>query len=87
MSKRDYFIIIPAAIRKDTRLAALDMLIYGEIKALSNGKGYCDATNDYFCKIYNISERTVQRAIRLLVNTGHLKTNYFRDKRQLRHTE
>ena len=35
----------------DYRLEPLDMIIYGEIKALSIKTGYCFAHNDYLAKL------------------------------------
>lgn len=45
---RSYYAIIPANIRYDTRLKANSKLLYGEITALCNEKGFCWASNDYF---------------------------------------
>ena len=85
--KQTYFIIIPARIRKDSRIAAFDKLLYGEIKALSNGRGYCDATNDYFSEVYNASHRTIQRALKTLEEFNYVKIVHFHRQRQLRHIE
>jgi hypothetical protein len=85
--KHNYFIIIPPRIRKDNRITPFEKLLYGEIKALSNGKGYCDATNNYFAEVYDTGIRTVQRALKSLEKHEYVKIVHFNRWRQLRHTE
>ena len=46
--KRNYFAIIPSHIRYDNDLIPNAKLMFGELTALSNDKGYCYATNKYF---------------------------------------
>lgn len=58
--QRSYYAIIPANVRYDNELPPNAKLLYGEITALCNEKGYCWATNDYFSKLYNVSNRSIQ---------------------------
>ncbi|BBF41974.1 hypothetical protein lbkm_0654 [Lachnospiraceae bacterium KM106-2] len=73
--KRSYYAIIPANIRYDNRLNANAKLLYGEITALCNEKGYCWATNDYFAKLYDVSKQSISSWLSRLENTGYIKRN------------
>ena len=48
--KRSYYAIIPSHIRYDNDLIPNAKLMFGELTALSNEKGYCYATNKYFSR-------------------------------------
>jgi hypothetical protein len=47
-------------------------MLYGEITALSNEKGYCWATNAYFASLYNTSLRTIKSCISELKEYGYI---------------
>lgn len=70
-----YYAVIPATIRYDSRISANAKLLYGEITALCNEKGFCWATNGYFSKLYNVSARSIQRWISDLETFGYIKAN------------
>lgn len=63
----NYYAIIPATIRYNKELKFAERLLYGEITALTNKKGYCFATNRYFSELYNVTVETISRWI------SHLK--------------
>lgn len=69
---RAYFSIIPANVRYDEDLRPNAKLLYGEITALCNEKGYCWASNDYFAKLYNVSTRAVSKWISQLNKKGYI---------------
>lgn len=77
-----YYAIIPASVRYDEHLSANAKLLYGEITALANQKGYCWATNSYFAKLYRVDKRTVTRWVGELVHGSHIKVVIKRDAMQ-----
>jgi len=70
---KSYYAIIPANVRYDIDLPPNAKLLYGEITALCNEKGYCWASNDYFAKLYNVEKRTISRWVNALVKKGYIK--------------
>lgn len=67
-----YYAIIPADVRYDEELQASAKLLYGEITALSNQKGYCWASNSYFANLYKVDTRTIRRWVSALVKKGYI---------------
>ena len=80
-----YYSVIPANVRYDVDLCPNAKLLYGEITALCNKKGYCWATNKYFSRLYQVSTVAVSKWINQLVKKGYIfsiikyeeTTNYF----------
>ena len=72
--KPNYYSVIPANVRYDSDLTANAKLLYGEITALTNEKGYCWATNNYFAKLYKTSNVTISRWIKSLKDKGYITT-------------
>lgn len=68
-----YYAIIPASVRYDRRLPSKAALLYGEITALCNKEGRCWASDDYFCRLYDVSRKTVQRWLVSLELCGYIK--------------
>lgn len=69
---RSYYAIIPASVRYDNRLIPSAKLLYGEITALSNERGYCWASNDYFAQLYGVSKTTIKSWLKSLEDNGHI---------------
>lgn len=70
--KKSYYAIIPANVRYDADLTPNAKLLYGEITALCNEKGYCWASNDYFSKLYGVSKSSITKWVSALVNKGYI---------------
>lgn len=68
----NYYAIIPAPVRYNRALKGEAKILYGEITALSNKNGYCNASNGYFADLYGVTERTVSRWLGLLKRCGYL---------------
>ena len=76
--KKSYYAIIPADVRYDKKLCANAKLLYGEITALCNEKGYCWASNDYFAQLYEKTEETVSRWISQLIKQNYINAEYIK---------
>lgn len=72
----NYFSIIPARVRYDNDLSSSEKLLYSELTALANYKGYCYATNRYFAQLYNVSISTVSRWISKLEKKHYIYCSY-----------
>ena len=70
---KSYYAIIPANIRYDKRLTANAKLLYGEITALCNEKGYCWARNSYFSELYGVSKTSISNWISQLVEYNYIE--------------
>lgn len=66
-------IVIQDRIVEDINLNSTDKLVYGIIKALSNNKGYCFATNDYIGKRAGLSKSTISNTIRKLKKYDYIR--------------
>lgn len=71
--KRGYYAIIPANVRYDDRLIPNAKLLYGEITALCNEKGYCWASNQYFADLYKKDKSTISKWISQLNKSDYIK--------------
>ena len=77
--KKSYYAVIPATVRYDSSVVPSAKLLYGEITALCNQKGYCWATNDYFSRLYSVSKRTISSWIKSLCDTGCISAEFVLD--------
>lgn len=68
-----FYAVIPADVRYDDRIPANAKLLYGEISSLCGREGCCWAGDDYFARLYQVSERTVRRLIADLQAQGYLR--------------
>ena len=73
-----YYGFITAEVRYDADLTGDEKILYAEITALSNKHGYCYASNDYFAKLFSVTNVTVSRRINKLKDKGYLKIIYKR---------
>jgi len=71
VAKPSYYSIIPASVRY-SGINSSAKLLYGEITALCNTRGYCFASNEYFAKLYGVHKATIKDWITILVNNKFL---------------
>lgn len=85
--QKAYYAIIPANVRYDEDLAPNAKLLYGEITALCNEKGYCWASNQYFADLYHVSDRTIKKWVGQLVDKGYIvrTVNYKEGTKEIEH--
>ena len=83
-NKVNYYAIIPATVRYDTNLKAAEKLLYGEITALANIKGYCYASNRYFARLYNVTLHTVSQWISHLEKLQYITLEMIRDNKVIK---
>ena len=79
MQSPGYFSILTADVRYDTGLSDFAKLLYSDITALCNKKGYCDATNDYFATQFGKSKRTISATVGALADAGYICIEVERD--------
>ena len=72
METPNYYSILPATVRYDSRLKANEKLLYSEITALSNKGGSCYASNKYFAGLYNVSNTSISLWIKNLKKCGYI---------------
>lgn len=70
--KKSYYAIIPASVRYDKKLSLLSRLLYGEITALCNEKGFCWAGNAYFAELYEVNLKSISRCVGQLVKNEYI---------------
>lgn len=70
MNQPNFYAVIPATVRYCDALMPAAKLLYGEITALANERGYCFANNAYFSQLYHVEERQIRRWLAQLIELG-----------------
>lgn len=76
MNKPNYYSVLPANIRYNKSLTDKAKLLYSEITSLCNFTGECYANNEYFERLYDLSESTISRIIKQLKKCGFIDIRY-----------
>lgn len=79
-TEKGYLAIIPSVVRYDKELKPNEKLLYGEISALMDAKGFCWATNKYFAELFDVTPETVSRWIAHLIEKGYAKSKIIYDE-------
>lgn len=80
IERPNYYAILPANVRYDKRLSANAKLLYCELSALANVKGYCYASNNYFSELFSVDSRSVQRWLYNLKDYGYITMDFDNNK-------
>lgn len=83
MEQPSYYTITPAPIRYSDA-PPREILMYGEITALSNKYGYCTAGNDYFARLYGKEKETVSGWITDMVKRGWIRRELIMEGNQVK---
>lgn len=75
-----FYAIIPATVRYDNRIPANAKLLYGEITALCNERGYCWATNAHFAELYDVKNRSITNWLGALEEAGYIQREEIYEK-------
>lgn len=70
---KGYYAVIPANVRYDKNLIPNAKLLYGEITALCNEKGYCWASNEYFAELYDVSKTSIKKWLKSLEDNRYIE--------------
>lgn len=71
--KPAFWAVLPAAVRYDEELPPNAKLLYAEISSLTDRRGYCYASNEYFMRVFSLSERTIQNLLNALKRGGYVR--------------
>ena len=77
--KPSFYSILTADVRYDERLSFFARVLYSDITAMCNVKGYCSAGNEHFADKFKQSKRTVSGTIARLAELGYLRVEVIRD--------
>ncbi len=75
-NNHNYYCIIPLYIMYDKNLKANEKLLYAQISALTNGLGYCFASNGYFAGKNETSKASISSWISSLSKQRHIFIKY-----------
>ena len=79
MENPSYYAIIPANVRY-SNLKPNAKLLYGEITALSNQKGFCWSSNNYFAELYGVTKNTISLWINQLKDQNFIHVEVIRNE-------
>lgn len=74
-----YYAMLTADVRYDKRLKPAEKLLYAEISSLLNMNGKCFASNEYFAKLYEVSEQSISNYLANLKKYGYINMDYIRN--------
>lgn len=80
MEQPTYYSILPANVRYAKSLTSLDKLLFSEITCLTNAKGYCWATNNYFAKLYGRTKGTISLSINRLLVAKYIEVKIIQEE-------
>lgn len=76
-----YWAVVPSVVRYDEDIPPNAKILYAEISALTDERGYCYAQNAYFCRVYGWSQKTVSRLLVALKEKQYIQVDVVRNRR------
>ena len=74
--QKNYFAILPSNVRYHKELSPNAKLLFAEITALTNERGYCFASNAYFAELYGVSNKSISRWVSQLEKFGFIEVKF-----------
>lgn len=84
MEHPSYYSILTADVRYDKTLKPNEKLLFSEITALSNKRGYCNASNNYFAQLYDVTTVTASNWVKHLKDRGYIDVEMIYDGKQIK---
>ena len=84
MEHSSYYSILTADVRYDKRLKPNEKLLFSEITALSNKRGYCNASNNYFAQLYDVTTVTASNWVNHLKDRGYIDVEMVYNGKQIK---
>lgn len=84
MEHPSYYSILTADVRYDKMLKPNEKLLFSEITALSNKRGYCNASNNYFAQLYDVTTVTASNWVNHLKDRGYIDVEMIYDGKQIK---
>jgi hypothetical protein len=84
MEHPSYYSILTADVRYDKRLKPNEKLLFSEITALSNKRGYCNASNNYFAQLYDVTTVTASNWVNHLKDRGYIDVEMIYDGKRIK---
>ena len=83
MSERNpgYWAVVPAVVRYDTHIPPNAKLLYAELSALADGRGYCFPSNAYLSEVFTLTDTSVRRLLKALSERGYINVDVTRDQK------
>jgi hypothetical protein len=70
------YAIIPAYVRYDKGIGRNVKLLYGELYALADKKGYAQVSNECLSKLFGARKSSIVKWIKILADKGYIKAEY-----------
>ena len=81
--KPSFYSILTADVRYDERIGDFAKLLYSDLTARCNRKGYCWPTNEQLAEDHRKNTRTIVRTLRELESAGYIATEVIRDQKNM----
>ena len=84
MKTKPKYYIIEYNVFEDSELTSTDKLVYAIINNFRNSVEFTYATNKYFARLLNLSERSIQYSLNNLKNKNYIEIYFINNKRMIK---